>query len=303
MGQNKVDVSIIIVTYNVLDLLKDCLKSIHSKLNVEIFIIDNGNDQTANFFKTTSSKYTYIKNEENIGFARANNIGLKIAKGKYFLVLNPDTKLNKNTIDIMFEYMEKNSNVGISTCKLLLPNGSLDKASRRSMPNIKNSIGKFFYLSKIFPQFSGYNLDKDIDAEIDVEAISGAFMFIRRNALLGDETHKKTGFFDERFWAMGEDLDLCKRVTNNGWRITYYPKTSTLHYKGASGGIKKSSRNRTNANKSTKKRWIKAYFNAMELFYRKYYTKNHTSFINILAIITIKTLFFIRFMKFQITGK
>ncbi|MCL4393103.1 glycosyltransferase family 2 protein [Patescibacteria group bacterium] len=301
MEKPNISVSVIIVTFNVLELLKECLESITSKnLKLEIIVIDNGNDDTYQFFKN-KKQYTYIKNKENIGFAKANNIGFKIAKGKYILVLNPDTKLKKNTIDTMFNFMEENLNVGMSTCKLLLPDGSLDRSCRRSIPNIKNSIGKFFYLSKIFPQFSGYNIRENINKTIEVEAISGAFMFIRSKALYGDSTHKKIGFFDEIFWAMGEDLDLCKRFQIAKWKIIYYPKTTTLHYKGASGGIKKSSKDKTNADSKTKKRWIKAYFNAMELFYEKYYRERNSVITNYITIITIRLLLILRMIKFMFT--
>ena len=301
MKENKMSLSIIIVTYNVKALLQECLRSINSKLNIEIIIIDNGDDDTYKIFKK-NKKYIYIKNKENVGFGKANNQGFKIAKGKYILLLNPDTKLEKDTLDIMYNYMEKHKNVGMSTCKLLLPDGSLDKAARRSIPNIKTSIGKFFYLSKISRRFSGYNIDEDIDKETKTEAISGAFMFIRRSVIYKDKTHKSVGVFDERFWAMGEDLDLCKRVKDRGWEIMYYPKTSTLHYKGASGGIKKSSQDKTNANINTKKRWIREYYNAMELFYNKYYRKKNNLLTNFITILTIKTLYLLRLIKLLIRG-
>ena len=107
----KIDISIIILTYNVKNLLKECIASLKSNKNIEIIVIDNGNDDTYKLFKE-KNKIKYIKNKENVGFSKGNNQGLKIAKGKYILILNPDTKLEKDTLGILYTYMEKKPKVG-----------------------------------------------------------------------------------------------------------------------------------------------------------------------------------------------
>ena len=301
----KIDLSIIIVTYNVKKLLIDCLKSIdqnNDKLTKEIFIVDNGDDDTYKFFEN-NNKYKYIKSKSNLGFSKANNIALKQAVGEYILILNPDTKLKKDTLTVMYKFMEENKDIGLSTCPLYLPDKSLDKACRRHFPTIKSAFGKIFKLSAISSKFRGYNIDIDNDLQAEIDACSGAFMFIRSTVFKGNKKHKKVSFFDEAFWAMGEDLDLCYRIKKSYWRITFYPKTSILHYKGASGGLKKSSNKLSSADMSTKKRWLKAYSDAMYIFYKKHYLKKHTPLINSFVILGIKTYYFASMIKLTLTGK
>ena len=311
---NPLDLSIIIVTYNVKFLLSELINGLDeiiktSNLNIEIIIIDNGSDDTYKIFgsqfnplKTKHSKYIkYIKNEDNVGFSKANNQGYKLSTGKYILVLNPDTKLSKDTCDVMYTYMEKHKEIALSTCKVLLPDGTLDKACMRQFPSIKNSLGKLFYLYKISPIFRGYNIDSPIDKETEIDSCTGAFMFIRRTSI--KESSFKEGLFDEAFWAMGEDIDLCYRLKKRGFRIMYYPKTSIIHYKGASGGIKESSRKYTKADNKTKKKWIMAGYKSMWIFYKKHYFKNHNFVINYIVFLGIQTLYAQRLLKLLITQK
>ncbi len=290
----KKNLTIIIVTYNVKSLLKELLESIdesNDKLNKEIFVVDNGNDDTYKLFQN-NKKYIYIKNKDNLGFSKANNIAYRRAQGKYILILNPDTKIQKDTIDKMYSFMEENKDIVISTCKLSLPSGSLDPSCKRNFPTIKSSLGKIFHLSKISSKFEGYNIFGEEDVQMDIDACSGAFMFIRK-----DKIKNKKFLFDESFWAMGEDLDLCLRVKESGGRIVYYPKTSVLHYKGASGGIKDTSQKYTKADMVVKKRWIRAYRDAMKIFYSKHYKKNHTFITNILVNFGIDIDYIIKIIK------
>ncbi|MHB8362606.1 MAG: glycosyltransferase family 2 protein [Patescibacteria group bacterium] len=315
------DLSIIIVTYNVKNLLSDLINGLNriiknSTLKIEVIIIDNGSDDTYKIFqdksktslskaslvRTSSSKYIkYIKNKDNVGFSKANNQGYKLSTGKYILVLNPDTKLSKDTCDVMYAYMEKHKDIALSTCKVLLPDGTLDKACMRQFPSIKNSLGKLFYLSKISPIFRGYNIDSPIDKETEIDSCTGAFMFIRRTSI--EKSLHGSGLFDETFWAMGEDIDLCYRLKKDGGRIMYYPKTSIIHYKGASGGIKESSRKYTKADNKTKKKWIMAGYKSMWIFYKKHYFKNHNFIINYIVFLGIQTLYTQRLLKLLITKK
>ncbi len=292
----KKNLTIIIVTYNVKSLLEELLESIHKsndKLNKEIFVVDNGNDDTYKLFQN-SKKYIYIKNKDNLGFSKANNIAYRRAKGKYILILNPDTRVQKDTIDKMYSFMENNKDIVISTCKLLLPSGDLDPSCKRNFPTIKNSMGKIFHLSKISSKFDGYNISVGEDTQMDIDACSGAFMFIRK-----DKVEDKKSLFDESFWAMGEDLDLCLRIKESGGRIVYYPETSVLHYKGASGGIKDTSQKYTKADINVKKRWIRAYRDAMKIFYSKHYKKNHNFITNILVNLGIEVDYIIKIIKLR----
>lgn len=294
-----IDISVVILTYNVKSLLQDCIKSIIGHKNLEIIVIDNGNDSTYKLFQNNKN-IKYIKNKENIGFSKGNNQGIKIAKGKYILILNPDTKLEKDTIDIMYEYMKKNPHIGMSTCKVLLPDGKIDLACKRRFPTLKNSIGKIFHLDKIFKSMSGYNMTDIPDhKETKIDVCTGAFMFTRREVFFGNKKVKGIGFFDEDFWAMGEDIDLCYRTKLAGWEIYYNPTTKILHYKGASGGLKNSSKKYTKADIKIKRRWAKAYSDSMLLFYKKYYKKNHSVLTNLLVHITMKLLYALKYISIR----
>ncbi len=316
--EKSIDLSIIIVTYNVKNLLSDLIRELGkiiktTKLKIEVIVIDNGNDDTYKIFEKNHQPIIphsiYIKNEDNVGFSKANNQGYRLSKGTYILVLNPDTKLSLDTCDIMYNYMEKHKDVALSTCKVLLPDGTLDKACMRQFPSIKNSLGKLFHLSKISPIFRGYNIDSPTNKEIEIDSCTGAFMYIRRssieklNADNKDSNLLKTSLFDETFWAMGEDIDLCLRLKKMDFRIMYYPETSILHYKGASGGIKESSRKYTKADRKTKERWIMAGYKSMWIFYRKHYFKNHNFIVNFVVFLGIKTLYTQRLLKFLILGR
>ena len=203
----------------------------------------------------------------------------------------------------MYNFMEIHKDVGVSTCPLFLPSGELDKACRRSFPTISNSIGKLLNLSKFSDKFKGYNIEGSINREIEIDACTGAFMFIRKEVFSGNKKHTKTAFFDESFWAMGEDLDLCFRIKENNWKIMYTPKTSILHYKGASGGLKKSSSKLSSADKETKRRWIKAYSDAMYIFYKKHYFTQNNVLINFIIIISIKLLYLLQLLKLNVIEK
>lgn len=290
------DVSIIIVSYNTSELLADCLNSIKvatSKLTMEIFVVDNNSsDGSAEMVKKDFPNVKLIANKENVGFSKANNQALKKASGKYILILNPDTRLMPETIKIMKNYMDKNQSVAVSTCRVELPNGRLDADCRRHFPTPWRAfchfsrLSKLFKGSKLFDQYYvGYLSDK---TEHELDACVGAFMFIRCTAI------EKVGYFDEDFFFYGEDLDWCWRFKDAGYKITYYPQTKIIHYKGVSSGIKKVSKHLTLATKSSKRKAIMESTRAMELFYKKHYTDKYPAYLNKLIIMTIKILTVLR---------
>lgn len=283
------DLSIIIVSYNTKELLNDCLKSLKlatSKLKTEIFVVDNDSyDGTPDMVK---KKYPWVKlidNKKNLGFSKANNQALKIAKGKYVLILNPDTQVPEHTLTKMVDFMNKNPDVGIATCRIEFPNGNLDVDCRRHFPTPWRAFTHFSGLSKIFPKskiFDQYNygyMPADIEHEID--ACVGAFMMIPKKAI------DKVGMFDEEFFFYGEDLDWCWRFHEVGYRIVYTPSAKIIHYKGASSGIKKSSQNVTKATRESKKRVMKESVRAMRIFYRKHLRQKYPFFINWLMYLSM----------------
>ena len=286
------DISIIIVSYNTQELTAKCLKSIKSaiqNLKVETFVVDNNShDSTVQMIRKEFSWINLITNKENLGFSKANNIALKKAEGKYFLILNPDTEVYKDTLSKMYKYMEENPNVGIATCRVELSSGSLDSDCRRHFPSPWRAfthflgLSKLFKGSKIFDQYY-YGYLKD-DKEHEVDACVGAFMMVRSEAV------KKVGLFDEDFFFYGEDLDWCWRFREKGYKIIYTPITKILHHKGAASGLKPTSQHLTKATKESKKRALYESVHSMEIFYKKHYTDKYPLFINWLVTMSLKLL-------------
>lgn len=293
----KMDLSIVVVTYNVKDLIEDCLKSLkisaeHAGLSFETFVIDNGNDGTVELIAKNFDWVKYISNPANDGYSKSNNLGLKRSKGKYILVLNPDTVLQPETLNVIYDYMESHLDVGVATPKVELPDGKLDGACHRGFPTPWNSFCRFTHLSRRYPTsklFNGYNLGYlDINTIHEVDCVTGAFMFVRRDAILGDGQHPKVEFFDEDYWANGEDIDWCYRFKYAGWKVFYVPTTKITHYKGASSGTQISSQNVTKANVETKRKWINAFYDAMPIFYRKHYQKKYPFFVKWIVFLGVE---------------
>jgi O-antigen biosynthesis protein len=255
------DVSIIIVNYNVKDLVDNCVASIYksnnSNLNLEIFLVDNNSiDGSSEHISNLYPEVKVIRNKKNLGFSKANNIALRQAAGRFILILNPDTVLEEDTFDKLIKFVESGENIGAVTSKLILGSGKLDVACRRSFPSVSVALPRILGLSKMFPKskvFSRYNLtylDENETAEVD--AICGAFMFIPKKVL------DDTGYFDEEYFMYGEDLDLCYRIKEKGYKIYYYPIVTTIHLKGES-------------TKKTKFTYVNNFYGAMRIFVRKNY--------------------------------
>ncbi len=289
-----IDLSIVIVSYNTRDLLINCLESIYKNsgnLNLEIIVVDNASsDGTVSSIKnyissTKIDNSKLIENKKNLGFSKANNIGVKQSKGKYVLFLNPDTVIYENTLEGMVRFMESNKDAGAATCKVLMPSEEIDDASHRGFPTPWNAFTHFSGLSKFFGKtklFGGYNLGyMDLSKTHEIDALAGAFMMVRRKA--GEEV----GWWDEDYFFYGEDLDFCYLLKQKGWKIYYVPEYSILHYKGVSGGIKKISEKLTSADSDTRKKATEARFNAMRIFYKKHYEKTYPKFLTKLVYLGI----------------
>ncbi len=253
------DISIVIVNYNVKDHLDTCLSSIfksnNKKYNIEIYVIDNNSiDGSRDFIKTKYPQINYIENEINLGFSKANNIALKKVTGKYILLLNPDTILEEGTFEKLIRFCEDNKDVGAVTSKLIMANGKLDLACKRSFPTLSVALPRILGLSKAFPKsktFGKYNLTYlNEDETYEVDAICGAFMFIPKKVL--DEV----GLFDEDYFMYGEDIDICYRIKKKGYKIFYYPEVKTVHLKGES-------------TKKTGLAYVNNFYGAMNIFVKK----------------------------------
>jgi len=233
----EIDVSIIIVNYNSTELLKNCLDSVEkytTGINFEIVVVDN-NSITGDIdeISDNQNKITLIKNDVNKGFGAANNQGVKVAKGKYVLLLNNDTILFENSIKKVFDFAESLEGNEIIGCKLLNEDKSVQK-SVYDLPNLLNVFTSNFFLYLLFPKskyFNKYHLmNKGIDNITEVDVVTGAFLFMSR------KTFEALGGFDERFFFYMDETDLCYRHKKNNGRVIYFPETSIIHLKGKSAG-------------------------------------------------------------------
>ncbi len=255
------DISVVIVNYNVRDFLNNALVSLSKSLEgltAEIIVVDNASDDgSVEHVAKNFPEVKIIANKTNLGFAKANNEALAIAKGKYFLLINPDTVVQEDTICTLINFFEATPSAGMVGCKILNPDGTLQLPCRRSFPTPWIAFTKTFGLSSLFPNsklFARYNLTYlDPDKIYAVDAISGSFMMIRR------AVYEKIGGLDESFFMYGEDLDWCYRVNQNGWKVFYVPTTSIIHYKGEST-------RRSDIDE------LKVFYNAMRLFVKKHHT-------------------------------
>ncbi len=276
------DLSIVIVNYNVKEFLQNLIHSIEKatrNIEYEIIIADNASDDgSVEFLKEKFPQIKLIANKNNLGFSKANNQGLKIASGKYLLLLNPDTLIREDTFEKMIEFFETTPEAGMAGCKILNPDGSLQLACRRSFPGPWTSFCKVTGLSSLFPGsriFARYNLTYlDENKTYEVDAISGSFMMLRK------EAYKKVGGLDEEFFMYGEDLDFCYRVQKSGYKVFYVHNTQIIHYKGES--TKRSSIDET-----------KVFYEAMHLFVKK-----HLSNSFIVEIILRSAIVFRKFFDF-----
>ncbi len=256
-----VDISIIIVNYNVKHFLRQCLQSIHraaGNYKVEVIVVDNKSiDGSQAMLQAEFPEVTTIFNQENVGFSTANNQGIKIAKGSYILLLNPDTVLSENTLSVCLDKAKSTANCGAIGVKLIDGKGNYLPESKRGYPGIWTSFCKFSGLGRIFSNSKFFNayylghLDKEVANEIDV--LCGAFMFIPKKVL------DKAGLLDEQFFMYGEDIDLSYRIQQAGFTNYYLPETSIIHYKGES--TKKASFN-----------YVKSFYGAMKIFATKHLT-------------------------------
>lgn len=287
-----IDLSIIIVNYNVKEFLLNLLDSIkHASKNIstEIIVIDNNSDDDS--IDQVRAKFPSVKtieNKKNVGFGAANNQGLDICKGKYILLINPDTIVKEDTFEKMIGFLSNNKEIGLAGCKVLNPDGTLQLPCRRSFPRPWVSFTKVTGLSSLFPKsklFAKYNLTYlDENESYEVDAVSGSFMMLTRNA------YEKVGGFDTDFFMYGEDLDLCYRVQKNGFKVFYISDTEIIHYKGES-------------TKRSKIDETKIFYDAMHLFVRKHFSSSFiVEFILQFGIILRKLLAFANLNKYIIIG-
>jgi len=269
--------SVIIVNFNTKDLLHKCLdnlKDIYSDL--ELIVVDNGStDGSAQMVKQNFPQVILVENT-NSGLAAGSNKGLEKATGDYLLYLGTDAFPTKDAIQGALEYMNKHLTIGVATCKLVTRDGKPDMDAHRGFPTPWAALTHFSGLNKVFPRtklFNQYFLGyKNMTEPHEIDLCISHFMFIRK------EVFASVGKWDEDFFVYGEDVDFCYRVKQAGWKIIYLPQFTVLHYKGATVGIRKETKDIKNAastSPETQKRMRAETTKAMKLFYEKHYTKKY----------------------------
>ena len=268
-------IAIVIVSYNVRDLLRDCLRSLDAaapRSALDVWVVDNASrDGSVEMVRAEFPAVRVIVSEHNGGYAYANNLALRQALGlgtsdlgreeaapspDYALLLNPDTVVPPGALDTLVDFLEAQPGVGACGPKLVMADGSLDVACRRSFPTPEVAFYRMAGLSKLFPRsprFGRYNMSYlDPDTQTEVDSVVGACMLVRAAVV------REVGLLDETFFMYGEDLDWAYRIKQLGWKIMYVPSAIVHHYKRAS---------------STQRpfRSIHAFYDAMRVFHRKHY--------------------------------
>ncbi|MBU1126610.1 MAG: glycosyltransferase family 2 protein [Patescibacteria group bacterium] len=226
------DVSVVIVTFNEsLDLLKRCFDSVYSSkdVNFELIVVDNGANDATRGLLVSYPGAQYLRNESNMGFAAAVNRGMKVGQGRYMLLLNPDTTFESDIFKKMIDHLDQDENVGVGSCIIRYPDGSLQDSIRR-FPKL---LDQLLILFKV-PHFTKHNkiIDKYMMRDVDplktqdVDSIMGAFMWIREDLI------KDIGLFDERYFIWFEEVDYCKMAVDAGWLVRHYADIEIAHHKG-----------------------------------------------------------------------
>lgn len=285
-----VKLSVVIVNYNVKHFIEQCLFSVlkaSENIDCEVFVVDNNSvDGSVGLIKDKFPKVNLIENKENTGFSVANNQALKLAKGQYVLLLNPDTVVQEDTFTKIIAFMDNHPDAGGLGVKMLDGQGNFAPESKRGLPTPAVAFYKMIGLSKLFPQskkFGKYHLTYLSKNNIhEVEVLSGAFMLIRKSVL------DKIGLLDETFFMYGEDIDLSYRITKAGYKNYYFPDTQIIHYKGES--TKRSSIN-----------YVVIFYKAMAIFSRKHFSGSHAFWfdflIHLAIILKASIAMMVRFIK------
>jgi N-acetylglucosaminyl-diphospho-decaprenol L-rhamnosyltransferase len=262
--------SVVIVSYNVKFFLEQCLSCLKKAVvgssfpgdQIEVFIVDNASsDGSMAFLIPAFPEFHFIQNNENTGFAKANNQALTLCTGEFILFLNPDTILAEDSLDICLSFFRSTPDAGAVGVHMIDGTGNYLKESKRGFPSVRSSFYKMVGLARLFPRskiFSGYymgHLNEGSHHVVDI--LSGAFMMVKKNIL------DKTSGFDEQFFMYAEDIDLSFRIRQCGYQNYYLSETTIIHFKG----------------ESTRKdiRYVNMFYTAMEQFIQKHFQPGQTS--------------------------
>jgi GT2 family glycosyltransferase len=242
-------------------------------IDAEVFVVDNNSvDNSVEMVETKFPQALLIQNKTNVGFSKANNQAIRLSKGEYILLLNPDTVVEADTFEKIISFMDETPDAGALGTKMVNGRGEFLPESKRGLPVPSVAFYKIFGLSKLFKKskrFGKYHLSYlDPDEINSVEVLAGAFMLLRKSVL------DITGLLDEDYFMYGEDIDLSYRITKAGYKNYYYPKTRIIHYKGES--TKKSSMN-----------YVFVFYRAMQIFAKKHFSHKNAAIFNLMINIAI----------------
>jgi len=257
-------ISVVIVSYNARYYLEQCLYSVQAALQNtegEIIVVDNASpEKPIGFIRDKFPDVQFIESKENLGFAKANNLGVEKARGEYVLILNPDTVIPENLFDEILPFADSKTDLGALGVRLIDANGNFHPESKRNIPNLQNTFGKLF--ASFFDKSKSKGYYKSDVGEFDIapaEVLVGAFMLLRKSV------YEEAGGFDGRYFMYGEDIDLSYTLILNGFINYYFGRSTVIHYKG----------------ESTRKdgKYLKIFFGAMEIFIGKYYRKSPVQYL------------------------
>lgn len=235
-GTDSLLLTVLIVNWNVRELLRACLESVYRETRLgpdrfEVIVVDNAScDGSAAMVEREFPRVRLIASQENLGFGGGNNRALPEARGSLLLLLNPDTVILDHALDRMVSEIEQDPSIWILGCRLVNPDGSLQRWTGGSFPTIWTATCHYLFLNYLLPEAirpPSLYLDRDAPDPVDVDWVSGAVLLVRKERLAGK-------LFDARFFMYGEDMELCHRLKSAGGRVVYTPRASVVHVQGAS---------------------------------------------------------------------
>ncbi len=268
-ADDRPDLSVVVASFNTRDLLAACLGTLQQAtgaLRAEVVVVDNSSsDGSAAMVASRFPDVRLLRNTTNEGFAKANNRAMRESRGRFVLLLNPDTLIPSDTIEPLVRFLEAHPKVGMAGCRVERVDGRLDEACKRGFPTPLAALGRFLGLDRLFPNhpvLGGYRkVAADPAGRYEVDSLVGAFMLVRR------ETIDDVGGLDENFFMFGEDVDWCYRVKRKDWQVYYVGDYRVVHHKGGS-------------TRKVPQRMNWHFHRSMFLFHRKHLVDRYPFFVN-----------------------
>lgn len=307
MKKPKFDLAIIIVNYNTAQLTEDCLTAVFNadqpKGGLQVVVVDNGSkDSSVAMLKKLAKKHSnliVIPSRQNLGFAKGNNVGVEASDARHLLFLNSDTVVKRYSLVKPLKYLKAHPKVGAITIRLYLKDGSIDYDNHRGYPTPWIAMSKFSGLAKLFPNstfFNGYHLGfKKLDKIHQIPVAAGSWL------MMPTRVFAQIGRWDETYFFYGEDIDLCYRINEAGYKIIYYPKVSTLHLRGASSGLRKENAKTAVSGKENRLKVAKASTDAWKIFYKKFYRTKYPILVTATILAGMSIIGYLRVLKYKLS--